>query len=740
VTKTDGNTHAWATTYNASRLVLTVRDPLTNTITNTYDANGNKTSVTDAKNQVTSFTYDNRDRLTQIIDPLTGRTTYTYDDVSNLKTIRNARLIDIATFTYDAANQLIQVKDGLNQTTTYTYDADGNRATMVDRKGTSFTYTYDRANRLTQANNGGIVISYTYDVNGNRLTLVDGTGTTSFLYDNLDRLTKVTYPDAKTVQFVYDDAGNRTRLTNPLGTQTTYGYDSANRLTSMVQGSLTWTFGYDAAGNRTSLAQPNSTTTTYAYQNNNWLSSITHKAPGGATLQSFAYTYDQNGNRVSQADSTGSTSYGYDALNRLTSAAYPGTYGSWTWAYDTVGNRLTQTAPNGTTTYTYDANNRLRTAVGGSGTTNYDYDANGNLTSTGTATFTWDALNRMATAAGPGGNVTYTYNGDGLKIRRIGPDGTTRYYHDGIGAIWEADGAGSMTSQLDRDIFGNLLSRKEPAGTRRYYHLDGLGGTTALSDETGAMVATLLYDAWGNQRAATGAAVPNYRFTGAELDSVAGLYHMGARFYDPTTGRWLSEDPMKRNGPFALNFYVYATNNPLGFTDLNGLCDQQCLEDLNTKRQALAKQALKTADPVSEYVRAREMARALETAVGREGAHVAAMVYLKAVSAGADPDEAFEEVLLKVPTVKQVLDNYEFGLKFIGLGFTMLILGFMAAESGNLEAAAFAIPFGYYLIEQGLSMVIVAAQDDRTYYNGAVFDYLKPSEKLAVILILGRRP
>jgi YD repeat-containing protein len=181
VTKTDGNTHAGATTYNASRLMLTVADPLGNTFTNAYDANGNKTSVTDAKTQATSFTYDNRDRLTQITDPLNGRTTYTYDAVSNLMKIRNARLIDIATFTYDVANQLWTVKDALNQTTTYTYDFDGNRAMTVDRKGTSCTYTYDRANRLTQVSCGGTIFSYTYDDNDNRLTLVDGTGNNGVL-------------------------------------------------------------------------------------------------------------------------------------------------------------------------------------------------------------------------------------------------------------------------------------------------------------------------------------------------------------------------------------------------------------------------------------------------------------------------------------------------------------------------------------------------------------------------------
>jgi uncharacterized protein RhaS with RHS repeats len=111
--------------------------------------------------------------------------------------------------------------------------------------------------------------------------------------------------------------------------------------------------------------------------------------------------------------------------------------------------------------------------------------------------------NRLTQATGPGGTVTHTYDGDGLKRQRVGPDGTRRYYYDGIRPIWEADGAGVMTAQYDRDIFGNLLSRREASGARRYYHFDGLGSTTALTNESGAATSTLLYDAWGNQRAAS---------------------------------------------------------------------------------------------------------------------------------------------------------------------------------------------------------------------------------------------
>ncbi len=256
-------------------------------------------------------------------------------------------------------------------------------------------------------------------------------------------------------------------------------------------------------------------------------------------------------------------------MNRLTQAVYPGTWGAWSWTYDPVGNRTQQVAPTGVTTYTYDVNNRLNSA----GTSNYTYDSNGNLTGVSTGqTFTYDVFNQMTQAMGPGGTATYAYNGAGLKTQRNGPDGITRYYYDGIRSVWETDGAGAVTAQLDWDIFGNLLDRQDTTG-RRYYHPDGLGSTVALTNESGVVSASMLYDAWGNLRAAGGTAPGKYQFTGAELDSTTGLYHMGARFYDPTVGRWLSEDPVQNQSfnPLSLNFYAYVLGNPTRLTDPTGL-------------------------------------------------------------------------------------------------------------------------------------------------------------------------
>jgi RHS repeat-associated protein len=155
----------------------------------------------------------------------------------------------------------------------------------------------------------------------------------------------------------------------------------------------------------------------------------------------------------------------------------------------------------------------------------------------------------------------------------------------------------------------------------------------------------MLNDAWGNVRASS-ADVGRYRFTGAEQDTASGLYHMGARFYDPSIGRWLSEDPVQNPfEPVSLNFYAYVANNPLLRIDSSGLCDQKCLEDLNRRRQELAKGA---SNP-SDYIQARELARTLETVIDRDRAYEIAGGYLDKIANGIDPGEAFKQSLDEGP-------------------------------------------------------------------------------------------
>jgi RHS repeat-associated protein len=736
VTMTNGNGRTWTTTYDASRLVTGVTDPLGNSVRYAYDANGNRTNTTDAKNQATTFTYDTRDRLVTITDPLNGSTRYQYDAVGNLTSLTNALNV-ASSFVYDAANRRIQVTDGLRQTTAFGYDAVGNRTSMRDRKGTTYTYSYDQVNRVIQISAGGIIVSYTYDANGNRLTMVDPTGTSNFAYDFLDRLTRTAYPDGRSVQFTYDNAGNRTGLTYPGGTASlAYTYDAVNRLIAVAQGTLQWTFGYDGAGNRASFTEPNGTTTAYTYLTNNWLASVTHTGPGGVVLQAFSYTYDANGNRIGLIDPLGATTSAYDALNRLTQAAYPAGYGTWAWTYDPVGNRTQQVAPSGTTLYTYDANNRLIQA----GAVVYTYDANGNMIRSSIGEQgVYDPFNRLIQVTGQNGTATYTYNGDGLKVKRVGPDGATLYYHDGFRAIWETDAVGNLTNELERDIFGNLLGRREGSGARRYVHSDGLGSTTALTDEAGAVTASVLYDAWGAVRIYTNPTLlGKYLFTGAEAEGVMPLYHMGARFYAPTLGRWLSEDPAQGSyfEPMTLNFYAYVQNNPMRWIDPNGLdgCDLGCL---NEQRQDAARQTLNLPEEqrVGAYMEYREAAQALghETAMDLLRSFVSAQLsgvssgYV-ATASGTGPTTV---------TFDQVRSGYVVGAGLYRTGITNAALTIIA--SPNMDPAITRTNLGIALAQatRGRFMIRDAYRLDVRFFNKEVYASLGWLDRRTVDFVMG---
>ncbi|HXZ29068.1 MAG TPA: RHS repeat-associated core domain-containing protein [Terriglobales bacterium] len=107
------------------------------------------------------------------------------------------------------------------------------------------------------------------------------------------------------------------------------------------------------------------------------------------------------------------------------------------------------------------------------------------------------------------------------------------------------------------------------AGVTSYYQADGLGSITSVRDGGGALVASYTYDAFGNLAASTGTLTNPFRYTGREFDAETGLYYYRARYYDPSMGRFIGEDPTRFRE--ANNFYTYVLNNPTVFSDPTGL-------------------------------------------------------------------------------------------------------------------------------------------------------------------------
>jgi YD repeat-containing protein len=223
---------------------------------------------------------------------------FAYDAVGNLTAMTNP-LGNSFTFAYDPLNRLVSSVDPLGNDSSYSYDPVSNLTQVVDANGTATTYAYDALNRLNGITRPDETIGFTYDAVGNRLTMSDPTGVTTYGYDALYRLTQVTDPLSQTVQYGYDAVSNRTSLIYPGGEAATYTYDAANRMRTVTDWDAGITqYDYDEIGRLVQMVLPNSITSTYSYDNADQLTGIQHTHPVSGDLASYAYTYDQVGNRV----------------------------------------------------------------------------------------------------------------------------------------------------------------------------------------------------------------------------------------------------------------------------------------------------------------------------------------------------------------------------------------------------------------------------------------------------------
>jgi RHS repeat-associated protein len=328
-----------------------------------------------------------------------------------------------------------------------------------------------------------------------------------------------------------------------------------------------FSFSYDALGRRTGLTRPNGVNTSYTYDPLSRLLSVLHQA-GSSTLDGASYAYDAAGNRTSKTvlPSNVTSAYSYDPAYQLTQVLQGATR-TEAYTYDAVGNRTYQPgAP-----YTYNSSNEMLTREG----VPYTYDANGNTLSkrngSGTTSYAWDFENRLTSVTLPtGGVVIFKYDPFGRRIQKSSTSGTTTYVYDGDNIEEELNGASGTLGE--RYTYGPgidepLVGQRQPQ--IYYYEADGLGSITSLTTPAGAVAATYTYNSFGLQTNGTGNATNWFRYTARQFDSDTALYYYRARYYDPTTGRFISEDPIRLAG--GINVYRYAKANPTNLIDPSGL-------------------------------------------------------------------------------------------------------------------------------------------------------------------------
>jgi RHS repeat-associated protein len=466
--------------------VTSVAGPTVRATSSTYDANGNRTSYTDPNGNVTIYQYDALNRLTTITYPTqpATTTTITYDFRNNV--------IDetdpaghITHHIYDLSGRLISVTKGFGtaaaSTTSFTYYTDGHRQGVTDALGHTTSYAYDVAGRLISVTGINGTITYSYDAAGNRISTTDGNGhTTQFQYDSRKRLVATIYPDSTSMQYSYDGAGNLINVTDQAGNAMKYTYDAANELQSVVQvnspsAANVTAYSYDLNGNLANLTDANGHSTVNTYDPFSDL--LTKTLPDGS--QTEARTFDPAGNLLSLQHFNGTTTtYTYDQLNRLLTRTPDSSLSEQgvVFTYTATGKPATMTDASGTTTFAYDPVDRLTAKITPEGTLNYTYDASGRVSSISSAnlngasmSYTYDSLNRLSTV---------------VDNRLPSGQNTTTYAYDSASNLATVTYPNQLTSTVQYDSLNRLTALN--SSTASYaYQLGPTGNRTSATESTG---------------------------------------------------------------------------------------------------------------------------------------------------------------------------------------------------------------------------------------------------------------
>lgn len=581
VTDAAGNT--WTYQYNLLGQQTSAQDPDTGTSTTTHDNAGLLLTATDARGKQTTTTYDNDARKTAQYDttgnaaPSAGNkiAAWTYDTIKKGYPTASTSISggDTITQTVTGYNELAKPN---GQRTTLT----GTDAALVPTSGYVSGYGYSSAGPLNHqsdpavGNLPGEDIFTNYEF-GQPVEVNSGGGAT-WTYASAVGYTEFGQP----AQYTLPTPGGQVFVGMTYDPQTQALTDvrtSANTFATTVD-DLTYHYTNDTVSAGTGL-----------------VTSTVDSHNGGATVDTQCFTYDY-ATRLSSA---------WTATDQCAATPTPGNSSSvggptpyWqSWAYDTAGDRATQvdhdttgtTTNDTTTTYNYptagsttDQPHTLTstTATGpaaAANTATYTYDPAGNTTTitggaTGNQTLTWTDQNKLATDTTTNGTTTYVYDNTGNPLIRRDPGQTTLFLRDEQIVLNTTTGA--ITATRYYTISGTTIASRTGTAAPVYLIPDHQGtNQLAITSDTEA-VTQRQYLPFGGVRGTPPPTWPggDRGYVGGTPDPSTNLENLGAREYNPASGRFLSADPvLELTDPTQMGGYDYAGNNPTTGSDPTGL-------------------------------------------------------------------------------------------------------------------------------------------------------------------------
>jgi RHS repeat-associated protein len=589
-----------------------------------YDTEGNLTGHRDPADGITRFEYGGFGQMLARVWPDGSRTSFGYDHALRLTTVTHGSLT--WRYEYDPAGRLVAETDYNGAVTRYGRDAAGQLTDWVNAVGQELAFRYDPLGNVVERLAVGGVTRFAYDPIGRLVWAGGAGGELEIQRDVMGRVTAESC-NGSTVRSAYDPAGRRVWRVTPSGAEARWEYDAAGRPAGLLSAGQELRFGYDQAGREIARELPGGLRLVQEWDSAGRLAVQTLGAgpaaaagrsrapatPGGgaSVLQYRAYTYradgclttindllcgprrltlDERGRVTAVTGPDWFEQYGYDLAGNLTAAVWPelpaDLAAAWA-AADVQGSREyagTLITRAGAVRYQHDACGRIimRQHVRDSGQPDawrYEWDAESRLTAVTTPDgstwqYVYDPLGRRIAMQRliPGGQVaeqvSFTWDGPVLAEQAStgGPE-------SGQVLTWDyRPGTFAPVTQLSQLAGGGRHSRRDAwpdQAESRFCAIvtDLIGAPCELTAPDGSLAGYQLRTLWGAALWHPGGASTPLRLPGQYEDPETGLHYNHHRYYDPTTGGYLSPDPLGL-GP-APNPHAYVVNpsimsDPLG--------------------------------------------------------------------------------------------------------------------------------------------------------------------------------
>ncbi len=588
-----------------------------------YDNLGRPSAITSPGFTTQALYYDALNRLdsAQTSDGVaTRKVKYGYDELF-LRSVSDPKG-QVDSLFYNDIGWVVTEKDPAGGTLQSAYSIDGDLKQWTNRRAQAIAYAYDTLHRLIQKTGANTdSVTWSYGAAASRLIAIKSPVSTDSIY-----LSVLGEPDSvRTViggqtflrRYLYRKTGQLVSDSVSGGTITTwqrrqYVYDSATAvLATMKIGGRTTTTRADSNMDVRALTLPGGEVDTNTLGSLRVPLDFKTSAPYAGTTDRLlsldaGYRIQQQFKNVTPASGR---FFAYDSLGELTSGsdkhwntALPGNCLNTVFGYNCQASGAGWTTDN-STSYSYDSAGNRISQGGAYGTANritsfngctYSTDADGNVTGRTcpgtpslTATFSWSAESQLRSVTNQGTTYNLKYDAEGHLVRiDLGATPQSHFLWDGDNVLAELDGA-ATTKRAEYSFYPGMdeLHALIQGTTLYFAHEDLLGDVLALTDSTKTVQRTYSYDDWGLSIGGTDthgfSGVDRTRWKGALQMSLGGgdLYYMRNRWYEPQTGRFLSEDPVGQIG--GINLYQYSTGDPVNGSDPTGLCNvvDECTRD-----------------------------------------------------------------------------------------------------------------------------------------------------------------